>query len=165
MAKLMRDSQISFLDVSKTGTTREWALINEGVSDLVMAKNPTVDEKHYIANKSATKTLTAIAPTITIAQDADGADKVYNYIDDLNFKDAIGSDLDTFYLVVDLNRKETGELTYEAKEYPVTIQVDDDGGTGGEQRVLNYTINMTGDAVLGTATIDAETRAVTFTKA
>ena len=96
------------------------------------------------------------APQIAVTQYCYKGDQVFDFVDSLRKKRAIGSDCETELLMVYIYDTED-DTTYAAEKQNVAIQVDTFGGTGGERNSIAYNVLFNGDPTIGTATITAGT--------
>jgi hypothetical protein len=138
---------MSFLN---TGTilSPTWSLIGSGVTETKINYNPQVTEETYISDENATLTVENYAPKMPVTAVAMVGDDAFDYIDNLRMTQAIAGDAETELVNVYLYT--TPALTYyKAEKFSVSVQVDDDGGAGGESLKLNYTINFIGAPVEG----------------
>lgn len=154
---IMRYESINFLNTTPgTPETPTWALMNKGIESASVAYNSETDEKHYIADKTATKTVNSMTKELDVTQYAYLEDPTFEYIDDLFFNEAIGNDANTQILQVFLYKID-GVTAIPAKMSDVTIELGEHGGDGGAQLELAYNVLFTGDAVKGTvALVDGE---------
>ena len=112
------------------------------------------------AEDSATTNLDSYAVNISTPQTAYAGNAVFDYVDNLRQNRAVGADAQAEVLLVYAYAKD-GENTYKAERNNAVLQIDDFGGEGGGSVVLNYTVNLNGNPILGTATVEGGT--VTFT--
>ena len=147
--KVKRSKLAIFLDTSGGEETAEWALIGNGVTEQTIAYNPTTSDEVYIHQDSGTVDVESYKPNIPTPMTAIKGDPVFDYVDGLRKTRAIGADARTKICIVYLY--ETGTTgAYPAEQNDCSIQIDDFGGAGGESATINFTINLIGDAVVGT---------------
>lgn len=147
--KVKRSKLAIFLDTSGGEETAEWALIGNGVTEQTIAYNPTTSDKVYIHQDSGTVDVESYKPNIPTPMTAIKGDPVFDYVDGLRKTRAIGADARTKICIVYLYETETTGA-YPAEQNDCSIQIDDFGGAGGESATINFTINLIGDAVVGT---------------
>lgn len=159
MKKVKRSEFAAFLNVG-TKQSPSWARMGKGITSQTIAYNPSTTSETYIDEDNATTNLDSYAPTIDTPQTAYAGDAVFDYVDNLRQTRAVGSDAETEVLLVYIYDEESAGV-YKAERNTAVIPIDDFGGEGGGNVVLNYTVNLNGDPTQGTATITGGT--VTFT--
>ena len=147
--KVKRSKLAILLDTSGGEETAEWALIGNGVTEQTIAYNPTTSDEVYIHQDSGTVDVESYKPNIPTPMTAIKGDSVFDYVDGLRKTRAIGADARTKICIVYLYETETTGA-YPAEQNDCSIQIDDFGGAGGESATINFTINLIGDAVVGT---------------
>lgn len=147
--KVKRSKLAIFLDTSGGEETAEWALIGNGVTEQTITYNPTTSDEVYIHQDSGTVDVESYKPNIPTPMTAIKGDPVFDYVDGLRKTRAIGADARTKICIVYLYETETTGA-YPAEQNDCSIQIDDFGGAGGESAKINFTINLIGDAVVGT---------------
>lgn len=147
--KVKRSKLAIFLDTSGGEETAEWALIGNGVTEQTIAYNPTTSDEVYIHQDSGTVDVESYKPNIPTPMTAIKGDPVFDYVDGLRKTRAIGADARTKICIVYLYETETTGA-YPAEQNDCSIQIDNFGGAGGESATINFTINLIGDAVVGT---------------
>ena len=147
--KVKRSKLAIFLDTSGGEETAEWALIGNGVTEQTIAYNPTTSDEVYIHQDSGTVDVESYKPNIPTPMTAIKGDSVFDYVDGLRKTRAIGADARTKICIVYLYETETTGA-YPAEQNDCSIQIDDFGGAGGESATINFTINLIGDAAVGT---------------
>ena len=147
--KVKRSKLAIFLDTSGGEETAEWALIGNGVTEQTIAYNPATSDEVYIHQDSGTVDVESYKPNIPTPMTAIKGDPVFDYVDGLRKTRAIGADARTKICIVYLYETETTGA-YPAEQNDCSIQIDDFGGAGGESATINFTINLIGDAVVGT---------------
>ncbi|QIK56670.1 hypothetical protein G7059_01815 [Erysipelothrix sp. HDW6A] len=152
---IMREQSTNFLNTKPTGTTPTYALMNKGIESSAVAYNATVNTRHYVADKNATQGVTGFAKQLDVTQFAYKGDACFEYIDDLIYNDAKGSDAETEMLRVFNYRATTEGATtgIPAHLQPVIIQIDSHGGDGGDQLQIGYNVLFNGDPVKGTVSL------------
>lgn len=147
--KVKRSKLAIFLDTSVGEETAKWALIGDGVTEQTIAYNPQTSDEVYIHQDSGTTDVESYKPNIPTPMTAIKGDPVFDYVDGLRKARAIGADARTKICIVYLYDTETTGA-YPAEQNDCSIQIDDFGGAGGESATINFTINLIGDAVVGT---------------
>lgn len=158
--KVKRSEFATFLNTTPSAATPTWSRFGKGVTSQTLAYNPTVNSEQYIDEDNATSSIDAYAPTINTPQTAYKGNPVFNYVDGLRRKRAIGDDAVTDILLVYIyDKKEDG--SYPAEKQKASISITDFGGDAGNPLNITYDIGFVGDPVQGTVSISNGT--VTFT--
>lgn len=155
--KIKRSLIQTFLNTTPAAAAT-YVLLGPGVSTGGIAYNPKVTEETYIHEDSATKNIDSYAPSMGVEQTAIGADPVFAYVDNLRVTRAVlgGAETD----IVNVWMYENGGPTaYPAEKQPVSIQIEEFGGAGGEAAKLKFTVNYMGNPIPGT--FNATTKAFT----
>lgn len=151
---IKRSKFAEFINTTPGSATATWARIGKGVSENEVSYNGNVVTETFIHEDSASNSVDSYAPQIAVTQYCYKGDGVFNFVDGLRKKRAIGSDCETELLMVYVYDTED-DTTYAAEKQAVSIQVDTFGGTGGERNSIGYNILFNGDPTVGTATITA----------
>lgn len=160
MKKVKRSDFATFLNTG-TASAPKWSRMGKGITSQKISYNPQTTSETYIDEDSATTTLDSYAPTMDAPQTAYAGEPVFDYVDGLRQKRAVGADCETEMLLVYIYDDNGGK--YAAEKQKVAIQVDEFGGDGGGSNVLGFTINFIGNAEQGTCSI--ADGSATFTKA
>lgn len=126
--------------------------------------NPQTTTEQYIDEDTATTSVDGYQPSMEAPMTAYEGDPIFDYLLPLYQAHSIGAAVETTYLEV-YKFKASGQNAYEAKKNDCTISISSFGGDAGAPVSLTFTININGDPVAGTATIDATTKQATFTAA
>jgi hypothetical protein len=151
MAKQKRSTIAHFLNTTPTETTATYKKLGDGITSLTMNYNPNTVTEQYIHQDNANIQTESYAPTIPVEQSVWPTDGVYDFIDGIRQSGpavfaAAAAD------IVEVRLYETPDTpgtSYPATKWPVSIQIDSFGGDGGASGKINFTINITGDAVDG----------------
>ena len=157
--KVKRSDFASFLNTG-TKETPVWSRMGKGITSQKISYNPQTTSETYIDEDSATTTVDSYAPTMDAPQTAYAGEPVFDYVDALRQKRAVGADCETEMLLVYIYDK--NEEKYAAEKQKVAIQIDEFGGDGGSSNAIGYTLNFIGEAEQGTCAIADGTP--TFTK-
>ncbi|MEL4106779.1 hypothetical protein AAFA46_08090 [Oscillospiraceae bacterium WX1] len=146
--RVKRSQVAAFLN---TGTTETpvWSRIGKGVIGQTITYNPQVTTETYINEDNATTSLTSYQVNIATPQTAYAGDPVFDFVDALRQARAVGDDAEVEVLLVYLYTTSP----YRSEKNTAVIQIDDFGGDGGTPVVINYTLNLNGDPIVGTSTI------------
>lgn len=156
--KIKRSQVAAFLNTG-TSASPVWSRIGKGVSGQTIAYNPQTTTETYIHEDSATTSVDSYQVSISTPQTAYAGETVFGFVDALRQSRAIGNSAEVEVLLVYLYTTSP----YKAEKNTAVIQIDDFGGDGGAPVVINYTLNLNGDPVIGTATVTSG--AVAFTAA
>lgn len=147
--KIKRSKFAVFLNTAPKTDTPIWNLVGDGVTELSIAYNPQISEVTYINQDSGVTDVEGYKPTIATPMTAMAGDAVFEFVDTLRVGRKVLSESMTECLLVYLYKDETAGV-YPAEKNVCAVQIDDFGGVGGEATKLNFTLNLQGDAVLGT---------------
>ena len=148
MVKVTRDQIRTFINVTP-GETKSWQILGTGITDFSIDFNPQNTTEKWIINKNATTTLEGYQMSGSVTQKCYKGDAVFDYINELRRKASVGGDNETELLMVDIYDAEGS--AYKATQHGCTISINSYGG--GEDAVIEYTIALNGDPVVGTVTI------------
>lgn len=157
--KIKRSEFATFLNTG-TKLSPTWTRMGKGITSQTVSYNPATTSETYINEDNATTNLDSYAPNISTPQTAYAGEPIFEYVDGLRRNRAVGSQAETEVLLVYIYDEAEGK--YSAERNNAVFQVDDFGGDGGSNVVINYTVNLNGDPVQGKAQI-AEGGEVTFT--
>ena len=159
MEKIKRSLFATFINTTPGDGQATWAKMGKGITSQKISYNPTVTTEQYIDEDNAYSSVDSYAPSLDGTQTCYKGEPVFEYIEGLRQKRAVGTDLETEVLFVYLYDGEGN--AYKAEKNACVIQLGDYGGDGGGSVQLTYTIGLNGDPEQGTATIGEGT--VTFT--
>lgn len=158
MEKIKRSLFATFINTTPGTETPTWAKMGKGITSQKISYNPNVTTEQYIDEDNAYSSVDSYAPSLDGQQTCYKGEPVFEYIEGLRQKRAVGTDLETEVLFVYLYDGEGN--AYKAEKNACVIQLGDYGGDGGGSVQLTYTIGLNGDPEQGTATIGEGT--VTF---
>ena len=161
MEKIKRSLFATFINTTPGDGEPTWAKMGKGITSQKISYNPTVTTEQYIDEDNAYSSVDSYAPSLDGAQTCYKGEPVFEYIEALRQKRAVGADLETEVLFVYLY--DGAENAYKAEKNACVIQLGDYGGDGGGSVQLTYTIGLNGSPEQGTATVEGGK--VTFTKA
>lgn len=151
--KIKRSLFASFMDTKTGSDTTAWARFGKGVTSQTITYNPESTSEQYIDEDSATTSIDSYAPTMNGAMTAYKGEPIFEYVDGLRKKRAVGADAETDVLLVYIyDKSETGN-TYAAEKQHVSVQIDDFAGDAGGGLPVNFTVNFMGDSEQGTVSI------------
>ena len=149
MAGKIKRSQIAVFLNTGTSASPTWSLVGDGVTSQTINYNPQTSDETYIHQDSGNTNVESYKPTIPTPMTAIAGDEVFDYVDGLRKGRAVLTDAETEVCIVYLYETPTTGA-YPAEKNACSIQVDDFGGDGGTAAVINFTINLNGDATPGT---------------
>ena len=159
--KIKRSLFAAFINTTPGTETATWARMGKGITSQKISYNPKVNTEQYVDEDNAYSSVDSYAPSLDGTQTCYKGEPVFEYIDGLRQKRAVGSELETEVLFVYMYSTGTGS-TYNAEKNAAVIQLGDFGGDGGGNVTMTYTIGLNGDPEKGTASVSGGT--VTFTK-
>ena len=159
MEKIKRSLFATFINTTPGTESPTWAKMGKGITSQKISYNPTVTTEQYIDEDNAYSSVDSYAPSLDGTQTCYKGEPVFEYVEGLRQKRAVGADLETEVLFVYLYDGEGN--SYKAEKNACVIQLGDYGGDGGGSVQLTYTIGLNGDPVTGTATVENST--VSFT--
>ncbi len=152
--KIKRSKFAAFINTTPGGASETWARMGKGFTSQTISYNPESTTEQYIDEDSSTTTIDRYAPTMDGQQTAYKGEPVFEYIDGLRKKRAIGADAETDVLLVYLYGGASDDATtFPAEKQHVSVQIDDFGGEAGGTLPVNFTINFMGDPVVGTVAV------------
>jgi hypothetical protein len=161
MEKIKRSLFATFVNTTPDGESETWARMGKGITSQNISYNPNVTTEQYIDEDNATSSVDSYAPSLDGTQTCYKGEPVFEYIDGLRQKRAVGSALETEVLFVYMYAGT--DSSFKAEKNKCVIQLGEYGGDGGGNITLTYTIGLNGDPVVGTATVTDGN--VAFTKA
>lgn len=150
--KVKRTDFATFLNTVKGGT-ENWARMGKGITGQEVSYNASTEENQFIDENSGMTEINGYAPSMATTQIAYKNDPVFDFVDDLRQKRAIGNDAITSLLLVYIYDK-TGE-TFKAEKQNVAISIESFGGDAGAPVSITYNIGFVGDSESGTVKITA----------
>lgn len=156
MAKLVKRTEIAtFLDTTPASSAT-LSLLGMGITDYGQDYNANTTTEKYIIDDVATTTLDSYNISATASQTCYYGDAVYDYINELRRKAAIGEEVRTH--VYDVDKYDyTGSGSsrkYAATKYDCAVVVN--SYAKGERPAIEYTIYYNGTPTLGTVSISGE---------
>ena len=158
---------LEFTPVGKSSTEKAIHLISQGVSELTEEFNPETEETHYIGDQNGTTTLKRYAMTVPLTMEYINDDEVCKFIRSIAMTMPTGNKADVDYIRFCIIDKETapegktGDY-YTAYKYKASISISNMGGAGEDYLGIEAQINLRGDPITGTITL--EDKAYTFTE-
>lgn len=137
-----------FLDTTP-GVTPTYDLIGNGATELSIAYNPQTTTQQFINQDSADTQLTGYQPNAPVTLQATKGEPIFEYVNKLRKKRAIGDEADTTVLLVDAFETKDEDGAYPAEKQSVSVQIDSYGGPSSDPLTIGFTINFKGDPVDG----------------
>lgn len=158
---MKRSAFMTFLNTTPGVETPSYELIGDGVTELSIAYNPQSTTEQFINQDSGDTSITGYQPNAPVTQQVKKGNNVFEFVNELRKKRAIGEDAETTIVTVDAfdGSADTG---YIAEQQKVSIQIDSFGGASTDPLSIGYTLNYKGDPVPGT--FDAKTKTFTATE-
>lgn len=139
-----------YLNTTPGVTTPTYNLLNEGITALPKSYNPNMVESHYIAEEQPRQNLQNFAVSWALDNEVFVGDPVGDYLTELAFKEATGSDVITEMIEVHNYFADNTPTSKRAKKRPVSVAIDSTNVTGGEPLSGSTTVASAGDIVFGT---------------
>ena len=154
--RLNNTSKVNFLNTTPKATTPKWDIIGRGVTSKENSYGAKTTDEHWIIEDNERHSVDGYSLGSDIEQTAIKGDGVFEYVDDLMYRMAKGSELETQKLEVYKYRvDETGSTPkYDARLFNVIIVSDTDTIEGGSALKLKYKIQVQGDPTFGTVTFE-----------
>jgi len=161
MAVRQRRMLANYLEV---GETPAFVLMGAGFTELNESPSAQTTSKRYINDKSSTQSVTGYEWSTAFTTDQIKDQEVIDYIRNIGEKQLTGTDAETRYVMVDLDKLAT-EATpnvFEARMIKVAIEVSDFGDEDGEMTAEGNLLGN-GDIILGTFATTTQTFTETVT--
>ena len=152
--RLNNTSKVKFLNTTPTATTPKWDIIGRGITSNENSYGAKTNDEHWIIEDNERHSLDGYSLGSDVEQTAIKGDGVFEYVDDLMFKMAKGSECETQMLEIYKYRVSGTESTpkYDARLFNVLIVPDTDTIEGGSALKIKYKIQVQGDPTFGTVT-------------
>ena len=144
-----RRIQANFLEVNAA-----FKQLGVGFSELNESPSPQTSSKRYIHEASATQAITSYEWSSAFTADQIENEEVIEYIRSIGEMMKTGSDAETNYLIVDLDKPAAGGTGFRARKFKVAVQVDEFGDEDGELTISGTFLGI-GDPIEGTVEINA----------
>lgn len=141
-----RIKQANFL---KVGTDYEF--LGFSFTSLNEKPSPKTTSKRYVGNASATQGISSYEWSTDFEGDQIESDKAVEYITNIGEMCLTGSDAETEYLIVDIDKPATVDGDFRCRKFGVAIQVDELPDNDGELGLKGAFLGLT-DPELGTFT-------------
>lgn len=156
--QVLRIDMAHFLNTTPDVATKKFNRIGTGHASLSTSYNAETETQQWIDQRTGSTYLKNYAPTIATNQVAYKGDPVFDFVDDLSFRLAVGSDAETDYVEARIyNATGTGLTSIPARMFRVSIVIDSEGDAATDPLARDYAINFLGDPVIGTFDLDTLT--------
>ena len=155
MAVRARRIQANYLKINN-----KFEFLGTGFQTLDEKPSPKTTSKRYVNDASASQSITSYEWSSDFEADQIQSNKAIEYIVNIGEMCKTGSDAETEYLIVDLD-KEAKTEGYRARKFNVAVQVDSFDNNDGELQAKGSFLGL-GDPIEGTVTIESDTKEVTF---
>lgn len=152
-----RKIEADYLKVEK------FELMGLGFESIDEKPNAQTREKRYVIDASSSQSITGYQWQSDFSGDQIENEKVIEYITTIGKELKTGADAETEYLKVDMDKPGTVENSYYARKFKVAISVSEFPNNDGELGLSGSFLGI-GDPVIGTVTVDPDTKEVTFEK-
>lgn len=152
--RLNNTSKVNFLNTTPKATTPKWDIIGRGITSKENSYGAKTTNEHWIIEDNERHSVDGYSLGSDVEQTAIKGDGVFEYVDDLMYRMAKGSELETQALEVYKYRVSETDTTpkYDARLFNVLIVLDTDALEGGSAYKLKYKIQVQGDPTFGTVT-------------
>lgn len=152
--RLNNTSKVKFLNTAPKETTPKWDIIGRGITSNENSYGAKTTDEHWIIEDNERHSLDGYALGSDVEQTAIKGDGVFEYVDDLMYKMAKGTECETQMLEIYKYRvDETGSTPkYDARLFNVLIVPDTDTIEGGSALKIKYKIQVQGDPTFGKVT-------------
>jgi len=149
MEKVLRHQIADYLNIG-TKEEQDYHLMGVGFNTIDESKNPTVDSKTYVNQKSATKTITGYETSFSFDSDLIKDEATVMDLYAIGTEEKTGSDAERDYIRVELFTPISAkENTFKAYKRRVAVECSDVSGGGGETVVVKGNLNAVGDVIIG----------------
>lgn len=153
--RLNNTSKVKFINTTPKAETPKWDIIGRGITSNENSYGAKTTDEHWIIEANERHSLDGYSLGSDVEQTAIKGDGVFEYVDDLMYRMAKGSDCETQMLEiykyrVDETVKDTPK--YDARLFNVLIVPDTDTIEGGAALKVKYKIQVQGDPTFGKVT-------------
>lgn len=155
--RLNNTAKIKFLNTTPKETTEKWDIIGRGITSNENSYGAKTTDEHWIIEENERHSVDGYSLGSDIEQTAIKGDGVFEFIDDLMYRMAKGTDLETQMLEVYKYRVDESVANtpkYDARKFNVLIVPDADTIEGGAALKIKYKIQIQGDPTFGTVTFE-----------
>lgn len=131
-------------------------LLGTGFSELNESPSAQTTSKRYINQSSSSQSVTGYEWSTSFNTDQIISDKAIEHIRDIGEMQRTGTDTETEYIIVDLDKPGTLEGSFRARKFKVAISVDSFDDNDGELGISGSFLGQS-DPVEGTFTVSTKT--------
>ncbi|CAI3197003.1 conserved hypothetical protein [Clostridium neonatale] len=139
----------------------KFELMNVGFDAIDEKPNAQTREKRYVGDASSTQSITSYKWQSDFSGDQIENEKVIEYIISIGKELKTGAEAETEYIKVDMDKLGKVDNTYYARKFNVAISVSEFPNNDGELGLSGSLLGL-GDPVVGTVTINPDTKEITF---
>lgn len=153
--RLNNTAKVKFLNTTPKAASEKWDIIGRGITSNENSYGAKTTDEHWIIENNERHSLDGYALGSDVEQTAIKGDGVFEYVDDLMYKMAKGSDCETQMLEVYKYRVDESVANtpkYDARLFNVLVIPDTDTIEGGAALKIKYKIQVQGDPTFGTVT-------------
>lgn len=143
---------MAFLNVTPKIQTLSWKLVGNGMTTGSYSYEANETSETYIVNDNATTIVENYALSLDGEMKCIYGDEVYDFINELRYNMATGTDAETKVLLID-KYDVVSSNHFKAQLFDCSISVSSYGGDGGVTPTIGFKINVNGDPTNGTVTI------------
>lgn len=149
---IKRTDIMAFLNTDPGKETEKWGLVGNGMTSGSYSYEANETSETYIVNDNATTTVDGYTLSIDGEMKCIFGDAIYDFINELRYKLAVGEDAVTDVLLVD-KYNVVEETKFKAQKFKCSISISSYGGDGGVTPTIGFKINVNGDPENGTVTL------------
>lgn len=150
-----RRAYANYLNVGSV--TEEYVLCGAGFTDLNEAPSAKTVSKRYVHQKNETKSIVGYDWSTAFNTDIIQGEEAIEFICNIGEKQLIGSDAETDYIIVDLDKTVAlKENTYKARKFDIAIEVASFDNNDGQMAATGNFLGR-GDIVLGEFNVTTKT--------
>ena len=143
-----RRVQANYLNIGTTGTEK-YVFMGVGFTELNESPSAQTKSKRYINDKGETKSVVGYDWSTAFTTDQIRADEAVEFICNIGEMQLIGSDAETDYIIVDLDKKVGIEPNeFRARKFKVAIEISEFGNEDGEMTASGNLLGV-GDMTIG----------------
>lgn len=153
--RLNNTSKVKFLNTTPKATTAKWDIIGRGITSNENSYGAKTTDEHWIIEDNERHSLDGYALGSDVEQTAIKGDGVFEYVDNLMYRMAKGSECETQMLEIYKYRVDetvANAPKYDARLFNVLIVPDTDSIEGGAALKIKYKIQVQGDPTFGKVT-------------
>lgn len=143
-----RRKYANYLNVSKL-SSEEYALMGAGFTDLNESPSAQTTSKRYVNDKNATRSIVGYEWSTAFNTDMIRSEKAVDYICNIGELQLVGSDAETDYIIVDLDKAVSAkENTFTARKFRVAVEVSSFDNNDGDMAASGNLLGI-GDLIVG----------------